>query len=90
MLGRLKVWRLNVYSEPEWRRTVYVPVYVEGLFNLHVDPIANRVEIKHHRLLLESKTLMCLIHYRVYVFVDRLFDVDLMTSYLHHMTLDVC
>lgn len=33
---------------------------------------------------------MRLIHHRVYVFVDRLFDVDLVTSNLHDMALDVC
>ena len=90
MLGWLEVWRLNVHSKPEGRRTIYVPVDVEGLLNLHVDPVANRVEVEHDWLLLESKTLMRLIHHRVYVFVDRLFDVDLVISNLHDMALDVC
>jgi len=90
MLSRLEIRWLNIYSKPKWRRTVYISVYVEGLLNLHVDTIANWVEVKHDRLLFEPETLMCLIHHRVYVFVNRLFNVDLMTCNFHHMTLDVC
>ncbi len=90
MLSRLEVGRLNVHSKPKWCGTINVPVYVKSFLHLHVDTIAHRIEVKHDRLLLESKTLVCLINYRVYVFVDRLFYVDLMTSYLHYMTLNIC